>query len=72
MAGTRDYAKERISQDMMPVFPNDEIDCADCRYRKKGKIGFKNAYCEKYPDGKPNTILFQNTKCIFKERGAPS
>lgn len=57
------YAKRRISEDMAPVFPGSKIVCKDCIYRKKGVIGYKNAYCEMYPRGKPNVILFKNADC---------
>lgn len=52
-----------FDDDMCPVFPRDDIVCSSCAYKKPGIIGFKNAYCEKYPRGKPNNILFKNEPC---------
>ncbi len=49
--------KSKLNEEMYPVFPGDDIACKTCVYKKKGIIGYKNAYCEKYPRGKPNSIL---------------
>lgn len=60
----------------MPRFDNEELDlripnngcpCKTCSYRMEGPIGYRNAYCKKFPNdlGKPNKILFQNAKCDF-------
>lgn len=57
----------KFSEDMSPVFPGKNIDCFNCVFKKPGKIGYKNAYCEMYPRGKPNEILFQNAKCEYKQ-----
>ena len=62
----KNYAKERISDDMSPAFPGSDIVCKDCIFRKKGTIGYKNAYCEIYPRGKPNKILFKNANCQWR------
>lgn len=58
---------ERLMDDMMPVFPSNDIICKDCAKRKKGIIGFKNAYCDGYPEGKPHEILFENEECYYYE-----
>lgn len=63
MDESKNYAKERISDDMSPVFPGNDIVCKDCMFRKSGIIGYKNAYCEIYPRGKPNEILFKSAGC---------
>ncbi len=60
------YAKERLRENMSPVFPSNDIDCKDCIFRKEGIIGYKNAFCSAYPKGKPNGILFDNKKCEYK------
>ena len=64
----RNYAKERIEDDFNPTFPSDNIICKDCEFRKRGIIGFKNAYCQIYePDiaDKPYEILFENAGCKY-------
>lgn len=58
----------RLHDDMCPVFPNNDIVCSTCLYKKPGIIGFKSAYCEKYTRGKPLGILFKNEPCNFYER----
>lgn len=72
MNESRKRVESRISDDMCPVFPNKKIDCADCRFRQSGLIGFKSGYCEIYPRGKPNAILFDGAKCQFKIEEAPA
>lgn len=61
-------AQERIQDDFAPVFPNNDIACKDCEFKKAGLIGFKDLYCQIYsPDlaSKPNDILFKNGKCKY-------
>lgn len=45
--------------------PDEKIDCYDCIYRKEGMLGYKNAYCKKYQNGKPNEILFGHKECKY-------
>ena len=63
----KNYAKERLAEDMKPAFPLNDIDCKTCRLKKDGIIGYKNAYCLAYPNGKPNGILFNKDKCEYKK-----
>ena len=58
-------AKSRLAEDMAPRFPGDDIRCKDCAMRNPGMIGFKNRYCECYPEGKPLDILFENAECDY-------
>ena len=60
-------AESKFSEDMEPTFPNEKIDCNGCMFRKAGTLGYKNAYCEMYPRGKPNDILFKNAKCEYRQ-----
>ena len=62
------HRNSRLHDDMCPVFPNNDIVCSTCVYKKPGIIGFKNAYCEKYTGGKPNEILFEHHPCKFYKR----
>lgn len=56
----------RQSEDMEPRFPGDNIPCRTCEMKKPGKIGFKNRYCECYPDdGKPLGVLFNGDECPY-------
>lgn len=57
----------RISENMEPTFPQDDIICKTCAFKKAGIIGYKNGYCEMYaePPGKPNAILFEHGKCQY-------
>lgn len=57
---------ERFEADMAPTFPSNEIVCKGCAFARPGLIGFKNAYCRMYEEGKPNEILFQNAPCQFR------
>lgn len=57
---------DKFSEDMSPTFPSAKIDCINCKFKKSGIIGYKNAYCGMYPRGKPNEILFKDQKCQFK------
>lgn len=51
---------------MEPRFPGDNIPCRTCEMKKPGKIGFKNRYCECYPDdGKPLGVLFNGDECPY-------
>ena len=66
---------ERFSEDMAPAFPQkDQVVCTDCAFRRKGKLGATNGYCEMYSrsPGKPNGILFAGAPCQFytKDDGA--
>lgn len=71
------YAKDRIENDFSPTLPGDDIICRKCIFRKQdvvidGKVivkGYKNAYCDMYPEGKPNGILFRNEDCGYFEKG---
>lgn len=54
-----------LDDDMLPVFPDKGIKCATCKFKKDGKIGYKNRYCSKYPRGKPLDILFENSDCEY-------
>lgn len=70
-------AQRRLNDDFRPTFPDDDIICKDCVFRKpdlveNGKVivkGYKNGYCKVYAteicNGKPNEILFENAKCKF-------
>lgn len=70
-------AQKRLNDDFQPTFPDDNIMCKDCVFRKpdlvkNGKVivkGYKNGYCKVYTrdisKGKPNEILFENVKCEF-------
>ena len=61
-------ANERLKEKMRPEFPPNDIICGFCKYKAGGIIGFKSAYCDKYPDGKPNEVLFDKAECrFFKE-----
>lgn len=60
--------KSKLDEEMTPTFPNNKILCRDCENRKSGVIGFKNAYCNAYPEGKPNPILFENADCEFYKK----
>ena len=51
--------------DMSPVFPSDKIKCKNCVFKKDGIIGYKNAFCDMYPRGKPDKILFENADCEY-------
>lgn len=57
-----------FDDDMSPVFPDKKIKCKDCVFRKDGKIGYKNAYCDMFPRGKPNEILFKNADCEYYQK----
>lgn len=70
-------AEKRLNDDFQPTFPNDDIACKDCVFRKpdlveNGKVivkGYKNGYCKVYTKniskGKPNEILFDNKECKY-------
>ena len=68
-------AKNRINEDFAPTLPSEDIKCATCLFRKPdlvidGKtivMGCKNGYCDMYPKGKPNDILFANADCEYYE-----
>lgn len=66
--------RKRIEEDFSPTFPDDDIKCKDCVFRKpdlviEGKTivkGYKNGYCKVYTEdirGKPNEVLFKNANC---------
>lgn len=59
-----------MDDDLSPVFPANDIKCKTCVFRKPGKLGYRNAYCEMYPNGKPNRILFSGSgaDCEFYEK----
>lgn len=59
-------AQKRMSDDMSITFPGKDIVCKNCRYRKRGVLGYRNTYCDMYPEGKPSEILFKDQKCQFK------
>lgn len=59
------YAKDRIDNDIAPVFPSNDIVCKTCKNRRAGVIGYKNRYCMIYGDGKPTEILYDNKPCEF-------
>lgn len=71
------YAKDRITNDFAPSLPDDNIICQKCVFRKpdlviNGKTivkGYKNSYCDMFPDGKPNNILFAKADCEYFEKG---
>lgn len=65
MSVEKDYAQKRISDDFNPVSPGNDIMCRKCIFKKAGVIGYKNGYCDAYPDGKPNGILFNRDPCNF-------
>jgi hypothetical protein len=57
----------------------DKIACKDCVFRDKTIVtvgettieaGVTKSYCEiyKYPDNKPNEILFNNSECEYYEK----
>lgn len=69
-------AEKRLNDDFQPTFPDDDIVCKDCVFRKpdlkeNGKVivkGYKNGYCKVYTKeitGKPNEILFENKECKY-------
>ena len=60
-------ARNRIDNDFEPTFPDKDIICKDCAFRKKGVLGARNAYCDKYPEGKPMGILFEHQSCTVYE-----
>lgn len=47
--------------------PSSECLCKTCRYRYPDPYGYRNGNCFKYKkeSGKPNDILFNNSKCIY-------
>lgn len=55
------------NEDLVFTVPTEKCLCASCRFRMSGKYGYRNAYCEKYPNdpGKPLKILFDNADCRF-------
>jgi hypothetical protein len=69
------HAKKRTNEDFAPTLPLDDIVCKSCLFRKpdfiiNGKVivkGCKNGYCDIYPNGKPNAILFSNAECEYYE-----
>ena len=69
-------AQKRLNEDFAPTFPDDDIVCKDCVFRKPdlvidGKVitkGYKNGYCKVYTQdirGKPNEVLFEKAKCKY-------
>lgn len=70
-------AEKRLNDDFQPTFPDDDITCKDCVFRKpdlveNGKVivkGYKNGYCKVYTkdisNGKPNEVLFENKECKY-------
>ena len=54
-----------FNDDMSPVFPDEKIKCKNCLFKKGGKIGYMNGYCEMYPRGKPDEILFKHADCMY-------
>ena len=58
-------AKSRLKEDMQPRFPGDDIKCKGCAMSRKGTIGYKNRYCEIFPEGKPLDILFDGADCDY-------
>ena len=67
-------AKKRLNEDFSPTFPDDDIKCKDCAFRKPDLVidnevivkGYKNGYCKVYTQdirGKPNEILFNGADC---------
>ena len=70
-------AEKRLNDDFQPMFPDDNIICKDCVFRKfdiveNGKVivkGYKNGYCKVYTkdisNGKPYEILFDKGKCEY-------
>lgn len=73
----KNYAKERIENDFAPSLPGDDIRCRTCLFRKADLViagktivkGYKNGYCDMYPDGKPNDILFRKSDCEYHVKG---
>ena len=61
-------AEDRIGNDFAPVFPDKDIICKDCAFRKAGVLGARNSYCDKYPNGKPLDILFEHTGCAYYKK----
>lgn len=72
----KNEALKRMTEDFLPTFPDDDIKCKDCEFRKPDLIenrkvvvkGYKNAYCKVYTKelkGKPNKILFENGDCKY-------
>ena len=60
-------ARDRIDNDFSPTFPDKDLICKDCKYRRIGHAGARNSYCSKYPNGKPDNILFKKAKCQLYE-----
>lgn len=71
-------ARRRIEEDFKPTFPDDDIVCKDCIFRKpdykdqNGNVilkgcthGYCEVYAEKISNGKPTGILFRHEKCKY-------
>ena len=54
---------ERLKEDMVVIFPSDDIICRRCANKDTGILGYKKYFCETYKDGKPLGILFENEMC---------
>lgn len=71
------YAKDRIENDFDPTLPGKDILCRNCVFRKQDLVingktiveGYKNGYCDMYPGGKPNAILFAKADCEYFGKG---
>ena len=60
-------AQKRQSEDMSVNFPPKDIVCKGCAFAKPGVLGYRNSYCEMYPRGKPDKILFNHGDCEMKQ-----
>lgn len=58
-------ARDRIANDFEPEFPKKDIICRGCKSKRAGVLGYRTAYCEAYPEGKPNDILFEGAECLY-------
>lgn len=44
--------------------------CKDCRFRARGKTGYQNGYCERYPresSFKSSAIMTDKQMCAYRE-----
>lgn len=76
-ATEKNAAQKRIEEDFAPVFPDDNIKCRDCVFRKPdlvidGKVVIKNhthGYCKVYTpkisNGKPYEVLWKHGDCKY-------
>lgn len=73
----KNYAKDRIENDIGFSLPDDDIVCKTCIFRKPDFVegervvvpGYKNGYCAIYDDDlKPTGILFRHEDCDYFEK----